>query len=87
MNAFEEFYMYTKLTVNNSKTRTILVNSQKEDESHICILMIHFESVESFKYLDLEVPSNHKYYECATCRLKVGKRAYYAFENTCNHEK
>ena len=36
------------------------------------------ECVESFKYLGLEVPSNHR------CRLEAGKRAYYAFENTCN---
>ena len=42
------------------------------------------ECVESFKYLGLEVPSNHRWNECATCRLEAGKRAYYAFENTCN---
>ena len=39
------------------------------------------ECVESFKYLGLEVPSNHKWNECATRRLEAGKRAYYAFEN------
>ena len=40
---------------------------------------------ESFKYLGLEVPLNHRWNECATHRLEAGKRAYYAFENTCNH--
>ena len=42
-------------------------------------------NVLSFKYLGLEVPSNHRWNECATRRLEAGKRAYYAFENTCNH--
>ena len=41
--------------------------------------------MESFKYLGLEVPLNHRWNECATHRLEAGKRAYYAFENTCNH--
>ena len=40
--------------------------------------------VESFKYLGLEVLSNHRQNECATRRLEARKRAYYAFENTCN---
>ena len=39
---------------------------------------------ESFKYLGLEVPLNHRWNECATHRLEAGKRAYYAFENICN---
>ena len=42
------------------------------------------EVVESFKYLGLEVPANHKWHECAMRRLEAGKRAYYAFENMCN---
>ena len=41
--------------------------------------------MESFKYLDLEILSNHIWDECATNHLEVGKGAYYAFENTCNH--
>ena len=40
--------------------------------------------MESLKYLGLEVPSNHRWNECATHHLKAGKQAYYAFENTCN---
>ena len=36
------------------------------------------------QYLDLQVLSNHRWNECATRRLEAGKRAYYAFENTCN---
>ena len=40
------------------------------------------ECVESFKYLGVEVPSNHRGF---TRHLEAGKRAYYAFEHTCNH--
>ena len=48
--------------------------------------MSHLICVASFKYLDLEVPSNRRWNECATHYLEAGKRTYYAFENTCNHE-
>mgnify|MGYP006973832245 CR=1 FL=1 len=34
---------------------------------------------ESFKYLGLEVHSNHKWDECATRCLEAGKRPYYPF--------
>ena len=27
----------------------------------------------------------HRWNECANYHLEAGKRAYYAFENTCNH--
>ena len=45
------------------------------------------KSMESFKYLGLEVPSNHKWNECSINHLEAGKRAYYAFDNTCNHRE
>ena len=41
--------------------------------------------VESFEYVGLEVPSNHRWNKCATYRLEAGKRPDYAFENTYNH--
>ena len=43
------------------------------------------ETMESFKYLGLEVPLNHRWNECVALLLAMGKRAYNAFENTCNH--
>ena len=76
--------MHTKLSVNSSKTKIMLVKSQKRDKSCILYNNEPLEYVESFKYLGLEVPSNHRWNECATRRLEAGKRAYYAFENTCN---
>ena len=42
------------------------------------------ECVESFKYHGLEVPSNHRWNECATRHIEARKREYYAFKNTCN---
>ena len=76
--------MHTKLSVNSSKTKIMLVKSQKRDKPCIMYNNEPLECVESFKYLGLEVPSNHRWNECATRRLEAGKRAYYAFENTCN---
>ena len=84
MKALEKFCMHTKLSVNSSKTKIMLVKSQKRDKPCIMYNNEPLECVESFKYLGLEVPSNHKWNECATRRLEAGKRAYYAFENTCN---
>ena len=77
--------MHTKLSVNSSKTKIMHVKSQKRDKSCIMYNNDPLECVESFTYLGLEVPSNHRWNECATRRLEVGKRAYYAFENTCNN--
>ena len=34
------------------------------------------ECVESFKYLDLEVPSHHRCNECETHHVEEGNRAY-----------
>ena len=85
MKALEIFCMHTKFSVNISKTKIMLVKSQKRDK--LCIMYNNepLDCVESFKYLGLQVPSNHRWNECATHRLEAGKRAYYAFENTLNH--
>ena len=39
--------------------------------------------MDSFKYLGLEIPSDHKWHRCATKRRENDKRAYYNFENMC----
>ena len=85
MKALEFFCMRAKFSVNSSKTNIMLVKSQKRDKPCIMYNNELLECVESFKYLGLEVPSNHRWNECDTRRLEAGKRAYYAFENTCNH--
>ena len=62
----------------------MLLESQKRDKACIIYNNEPLECVESFKYLGLEVPSNHRWNECAARCLEAGKRAYYAFENTCD---
>ena len=58
MKALEKNCMHTKLSVNRSKTRIMLVKSQKRDKPCIMYNIEPLECVESFKYLGLEVPSN-----------------------------
>ena len=84
MKVLEKFCMHTKLSVNSSKTKIMLVRSQKRDQPCIMYNSEPLECVESFKYLGLEVPSNYRWNECATHRVEANKRAYYAFENRCN---
>jgi hypothetical protein len=84
MKTLEMFCVHTKLNVNSCKTKIMLVKSQNKDKPCIMYKNEPLECVESFKYLGLEVPSNYRLNECATRHLEASKRAYYAFENTCN---
>ena len=59
MKALEKNCMHTKLSVNSSKTKIMLVKSKKRDKSCIMYNNEPLECVKSFKYLGLEVPSNH----------------------------
>ena len=76
--------MHSGLSVNSSKTKIMLVKSQNKEKPCIMYNNEPLESVKSFKYLGLEVLSNHRWNECASHHLEAGKRAYYAFENICN---
>ena len=78
------FSMHMKVSVNSSKTKIMLVKNQKRDKPCIMYNNESLECVENFKYLGLEVLSNHRWNECATYRLEAGKREYYTFENTWN---
>ena len=84
MQVLEKFCMHSGLSVNVTKTKVMLVKTR--DKENPCIVYNNepLEVVESFKYLGLEIPHNHKWNECAMRRLEAGKRAYYAFENMCN---
>ncbi|MCO5587893.1 hypothetical protein L7F22_041845 [Adiantum nelumboides] len=84
MVVLEKFCLHSGLIVNESKTKVMLVKTNHKEKPCIVYNNETLEVVESFKYLGLEVPSNHKWHECAMRRLEVGKRAYYAFENMCN---
>ena len=60
MKALEKNCMDTRLSVNSSKTKIMLVKSKKRDKPCIMYNNEPLKCVESFKYLGLEVPSNHK---------------------------
>ena len=85
MWALVKFCMHMKLSFNNSKRAILLVKSQNKNKQCIMYNNEPLETIYSFKYLCLEVSSNYKWNEYATCCLETGKTTYYAIENTCNH--
>ena len=62
MRALEVFCMYTKLSINSSEIKITLVKSQIK----IIVYYEPLETVERFKYLGHEAPSNNKWKEHAT---------------------
>ena len=86
MKVLEAFCELSGLRVNMGKTKAMLSKTRgKREKIHpqITYQGKPIEAVNSFKYLGLEIPSDHKWYQCATKRRENGKRAYYAFENMC----
>ena len=84
MNVLKCFCLQSGLIVNESKTKVMLIKTFKIENPCIVYNNQPLEVADSFKYLGLKVPSNHKWKDCAMQRLEAGKRAYYAFENMCN---
>ena len=60
MRALEEFCICTILSVNSNKTNITTVKSPKKDKPCITYNNERLKIVESFKYVGLEAPSNHK---------------------------
>ena len=58
--------MHTKLSVNGYKTKIMFVKGQNKDKQCIVYNNEPLEIVDCFKYFGLEVPSNHRWNECAT---------------------
>ena len=84
MEVLKAFCAHSGLIVNEQKTKIMLAKTLRTDQPLIVYNGKSIETVESFKYLGLEVPANYKWRECAMRRLEAGKRAYYAFENMCH---
>ena len=84
MEVLKAFCAHSSLIVNEQKTKIMLAKTLRTDQPLIVYNGKSIETVESFKYLGLEVPANYKWRECAMRRLEAGKRAYYAFENMCH---
>ena len=87
MMVLENFCLHSGLIVNESKTKVMLVKTNHKEKPCIIYNNEVLEVVESFKYLGLEVPANHKWHECAMRHLEAGKKSYYAFENMCKYLK
>ena len=78
MVALENLCLHSGLIVNGSKTKIMLIKTLNKEKACIMYNKEPLEVVESFKYLGLEVPANHKWKDCAMQRLEAGKRTYYA---------
>ena len=86
MKVLEDFCNLSGLRVNIDKTKVMLSKTKGKVEKIQPIITYQgtpIEAVDSFKYIGLEIPSDHRWYKCATKRRENGKRAYYAFENMC----
>ena len=56
---------------------------QKKKINHaLCAIMSHLKLC-----LGIEVPSNHRWNECAICCLETRKGACYAFNDMCYHRE
>ena len=84
MNVLKRFCLRSGLVVNESKTKVMLVKTLKNEKPCIVYNNQPLEVIDSFKYLGLKVPSNHKWKGCAMQCLEAKNRAYYAFKNMCN---
>ena len=76
MVVLEAFCSHSGLRVNVQKTKVMLVKTLNKEKPCIVYNNEPLEVVDSFKYLGLEVPSNHKWHECAMWGLEVKKMAY-----------
>ena len=65
MQELENFCMHSGLSVNVTKTKVMLVKIWDKEKPCIVYNNEPLEVVESFKYLGLEIPHNHKWNNCA----------------------
>ena len=76
MTVLEDFCELSGLRVNMDKTKAMLSKTKEKREKtqpQITYQGKPIEAVDSFKYLGLEIPSDHKWYKCTTKRRENGK--------------
>ena len=76
------------LEVNVAKTKILLVKTFQP--KHIPSFLFkgkQIENVSSFKYLGIDVPSDHKWGKAVERRLEAATGHYYAFENMCTQQE
>ncbi|MCO5600466.1 hypothetical protein L7F22_054579 [Adiantum nelumboides] len=84
MNVLQEFCNVSGLAVNVAKTKAMVIKTHKNrDQPIITYNGQEIEIVDNFKYLGIDIPSNHAWWQCAQRRLDAGKAKYYQFENMC----
>ncbi|MCO5551454.1 hypothetical protein L7F22_004957 [Adiantum nelumboides] len=84
LHSVHAFCDATGLSVNVAKTKVMMVRTHKTADQPI--LMYNGQSLEvvdSFKYLGINVPSNHAWGHCAQSGIEASKAKYYEFENMC----
>ena len=68
--------MHRKLSVNSCKAKIMLVKSQIKDKPCIMYNNEPLDTMERFKYLGLEIPSNHRWNECSSANTFLHYRDY-----------
>ncbi|MCO5579440.1 hypothetical protein L7F22_033295 [Adiantum nelumboides] len=84
LHSVHAFCDATGLSVNVAKTKVMMVRTHKTADQPI--LMYNGQSLEvvdSFKYLGINVRSNHAWGHCAQSTIEASKAKYYEFENMC----
>ncbi|MCO5593426.1 hypothetical protein L7F22_047440 [Adiantum nelumboides] len=84
LDVIHVFCVETGLSVNVDKTKIMQIGASKTENQQM--LMYNgqaIEVVESFKYLGVSIPSNHKWGQKVHNRINAGHAKYYQFENMC----
>ena len=74
----------TGLSVSVEKTKLMIMSNHKQNFTHeLTYNGQPIEKVHSFKYLEIDIPSNYALGQCARNRIDVGNAKYYQFDNMC----
>ena len=84
MDVVHAFCEATGLSVNVQKTKVMSIRTHNVGNQPMVMYQDQaIEVVDSFKYLGVDIPSNHAWGSCVRSRLDAGKAKYYQFENMC----
>lgn len=78
LEILRDFCLDSRLQVNVNKTKMEVCTHQLAQPRHI-------EYVHSFTYLRIDIPADHKWWQCVQRRLDTKWGKYYQFENEYKH--
>ena len=85
INVVSDFCKTSGLAVNVTKTKVMVIKTHHTRNQPIIMYNGHeLEVVDKFKYLGIDIPSNHAWGKGAQKRIDAGKAKYYQFENMCH---